>query len=492
MWYPFRNPGGFRSSREHHAPPGRHRSRTPRPAHGVTAAARPVSRAALALTGTLARPLPRRLGLLSAAGLLGATAVLATAPTAAAEPATPIGHTAGGTATRYAGLAFDTCTAPPLTAIRAWSASPYRAVGVYFGGVNRTCAQPQLTPSWVASVGALNWRLLPIYKGLQPSCGARPTDAKISLSLTTARSQGVAAATDAIARAKALGMQPGSAFYNDIEHYSQTDTACRNSVLAYLSSWTKELHRLGYVSGVYMNLNLGARQLSDAYDSTAYARPDALWIARYDGVDSLRGWANIPDSRWPSHQRAKQFRGTHNETYGGVTISIDSNRLDTPVATLAYPYSVTSTTPLNARTGPGTSYPVAKTYAPRAALRAVCQTPGPKVGTTSVWDKLSDGTYVTDLYVSTPSRTGYSAPLPRCAYPYQTTAPVSERTGPSTSYPSRAVTPSGGLVWVHCQRPGSRVGTSPVWDRLDNGRYVSDYYVSNASNTTYSRPVPRC
>ncbi|MGW6458955.1 glycoside hydrolase domain-containing protein [Streptomyces sp. NPDC055078] len=436
----------------------------------------------------------RDLAVLAAAGVLSATAALAFAPPAAAEPATPVAYPAGATATRHSGLAFDTCTAPTLAAMRAWTASPYRAVGVYIGGVNRTCAQPQLTPSWVASVAALKWRLLPIYKGLQPPCGARPTDAKISLVPATARSQGVTAARDVIAQAKALGMQPGSAFYNDIEHYTQTDTACRTAVLSYVSSWTKELHRLGYVSGVYMNLNLGAKQLSDVYTSTAYARPDALWIARYDSVDSLKGWANIADSKWAVHQRAKQFKGTHNETYGGVTISIDTNRLDAPVATLAYTYAVTSTTPLNARTGPATTYPTAKTYAPRAALRVVCQTPGTKVGTTSVWNKLSDGSYVTDRYVNTPSTTGYSAPLPRCTYPYQTTATggLAERTGPGAAYPAQGTSPNGSLAWVYCQRSGTQTGTTKIWDRLENGRYVTDYYVANASNTTYSKPVPRC
>ncbi|MFI6283509.1 glycoside hydrolase domain-containing protein [Streptomyces sp. NPDC051018] len=486
-------------------PPRGPGQRTPRE-HG---ASRPASRtvvrtAAVLRTAAAFRPAsrpprpprPRRLAaglaVASTAGLLGAAAVLALAPSAAAEPATPVAYPTGATATRYSGLAFDTCTAPPLTAIRAWSASPYRAVGVYFGGVNRTCAQPQLTPSWVASVSALKWRLLPIYKGLQPPCGARPTDAKISLVPAAARSQGTAAATDAIARAGALGMRPGSAFYNDIEHYAQTDAPCRVAVLSYISSWTKELHRRGYVSGVYMNLNLGAKQLSDVFTSTAYARPDALWTARYDGVDSLRGWAGIPDSRWAVHQRAKQFRGTHSETYGGVTISIDTNRLDAPVATVAHPYTATSTTPLNARTGPSTAYPVARAYAPGAALTVVCQTPGPKVGTTAVWDKLADGTYVSDRYVSTPSKTTYSAPLPRCVYPYQTTATLTERSGPGAAYAARGTSPNGALAWVYCQRAGSRVGTTNVWSRLDTGRYVTDYYVANPSNTTYSKPVPRC
>ncbi|MFI6653955.1 glycoside hydrolase domain-containing protein [Streptomyces sp. NPDC050523] len=436
----------------------------------------------------------RRLLAVWSAGVLGAATALVLAPAAAAEPATSVGYPSGASATRYSGLAFDACTAPPLASVQAWNASPYRALGVYVSGVNRTCAQPQLTASWVASVSQLKWRLLPIHKGLQPPCGARPTDAKISTAPATARSQGTAAATQAITAAKALGMQPGSALYNDIENYSQTDTTCRTAVLTYLSAWTKELHRLGWVSGVYMNLNLGAKQLADVYTSTAYARPDALWIARYDGVDSLKGWTNIADSKWAVHQRAKQFRGGHDETYGGVTINIDTDRVDAPVATVAHPYKVTSSTALNARSGPATSYPVVTSYAPGATVNVVCQAPGTKVGTTTVWDKLTNGAYVSDYYVSTASNTGYTAPLPRCTYPYQVTATagLTERSGPGSGYTAVGTSPNGALAWVTCQRSGTTTGTTKIWDRLENGHYVSDYYVATPSNTTYSKPAPRC
>jgi hypothetical protein len=146
-----------------------------------------------------------------------------------------------------------------------------------------------------------------------------------------AAAEGKAAATDAIAKAKARGLLPGSAFYNDIEPYSRTDTTCRTAVLKYLSAWTKELHARGYLSGVYMNLNLGAKDLSDVYNSTAYARPDALWIARYDGSSSLTGWANIANSMWAVHQRAKQYTNSHDETYGGVKINIDTTGWTRPL-----------------------------------------------------------------------------------------------------------------------------------------------------------------
>jgi hypothetical protein len=36
------------------------------------------------------------------------------------------------------------------------------------------------------------------------------------------------------------------------------------------------------------------------------------------------------------------------------------------------------------------------------------------------------------------------------------------------------------------------VGTTRVWDKLTNGRWVSDHYVASPSSTGYSKPVPRC
>jgi uncharacterized protein YraI len=96
--------------------------------------------------------------------------------------------------------------------------------------------------------------------------------------------------------------------------------------------------------------------------------------------------------------------------------------------------------------------------------------------------------------MSTPSKTTYSAPLQRCAYPGQVTSstPLNTRAGPGTSYAAKGALQPGALAWVMCQKVGTTVGTTRVWDRLVDGRWVSDYYVSNRSNTTWSAPVPRC
>jgi len=424
--------------------------------------------------------------------LTAVVTVLLPASPAAALPETPVVAPSGSSATRTGGLGFDTCTAPSAATMRAWRASPYGTANIYFGGSNRGCAQPELTAAWVRSVTAMGWRLLPTYFGRQVSCayGAKP----YRFTLSTAASYGDADAADAVARARALGLAAGSALYADVEHYDVTGASCSTAVRRYVSAWTKRLHATGYLAGVYVHQDSGALALSQSYSSTTYARPDAVWSARYNGNRSLTGWPTVPNAQWATHQRLRQYQGPHTETWGGASLNIDSDSLDAPVATVARAYRVTSTTPLNGRSGPSAAYPTVRSFAPASTVTVLCQGRGTTVGTTTVWDRLSDGTWVSDRYVSTPSGTGFSPPLPQCSYPGQVTGTgTTPRTGPGTSYAtSGAALRPGALAYVTCQKTGTLSGTTRVWDRLDDGRWVSDRYVSNRSDTTWSAPVPRC
>lgn len=64
----------------------------------------------------------------------------------------------------------------------------------------------------------------------------------------------------------------------------------------------------------------------------------------------------------------------------------------------AYPIT---TSGLNCRSGPGTSYDVVKTYNLGEDVSITCQAPGTVVNGDELWDMTSDGCYVTDYYVST-------------------------------------------------------------------------------------------
>lgn len=260
----------------------------------------------------------------------------------------------------YTGLGFDACSAPSPQTMSAWQSSPYRAIGIYIGGVNAACAQPNLTPTWTSSEVAAGWHLIPTYVGLQApsnSCGCA------AISPSQAPAQGTAAADDAVVAAQNVGIPAGNPIYDDMESYSRT-SANTSAVLAFLSAWTSELHAKGYLSGVYSSAASGITDLVSQY-GTGYVEPDDLWIADWNGQQTTSDPA-VPASDWANHQRLHQYRGGHNETYGGYTINIDNNYLDgatadsagaipppPPPPTLAVAPAADGTTSLNAEWSAG-------------------------------------------------------------------------------------------------------------------------------------------
>jgi hypothetical protein len=240
----------------------------------------------------------------------------------------------------YVGRGFDTCAAPSQSAMNAWrTSSPYRAIGIYISGASRSCAQPNLTATWVTNQTNNGWRLIPIELGMQAPCGTRTP--KMSSVAATARSQGATAASSSVNAAQALGIPAGSAIYNDIEHYPTT-ASCRAAVLSYLSGWTERLHALGYLSGMYSSGSSGIADVCGAYNDTRYLRLDHLWFAWWNGVADTDAGQYCPDTHYANHQRLHQYAGDVTETWGGVQMSIDRNYVDVAGGTEPPPaFSVT-------------------------------------------------------------------------------------------------------------------------------------------------------
>jgi hypothetical protein len=249
--------------------------------------------------------------------------------------ALPLGRqqaTASAGGSVFTGLGFDACSTPSARTMAAWDASPFRAIGVYIGGANRACSQPNLTSTWVAGVTADGWHLIPTYVGLQAPTSSCSSCAKLSSSQATA--QGAAAAVDAVAQASAVAIGPGSPIYFDMEAYTRTSSATA-ATLAVLEAWTEKLHSLGYLSGVYSSSSSGIADLAGAIGS-GYVEPDDIWIANWNGSQTTTDPV-VPAGAWTPHARIHQYQGGHNETYGGATINIDSDYVDAATVGTASP-----------------------------------------------------------------------------------------------------------------------------------------------------------
>jgi hypothetical protein len=234
----------------------------------------------------------------------------------------------------FTGYGFDACTAPSTNALQAWSVSPYRAVGIYLGGVNRACRDGNLSASWITTTLDMGWNLLPIYVGLQAPCVSQTRLQRISTNLTTAASQGRAAADDAAGLAATkFALPSGSPIYFDMEGYPLNNSACSKVVQTFVTAWVNELRAQSFVPGVYGSAASTIRDVS----TLGSALPDAIWIANWNGVEGVFGDPYVSDSLWANHQRVHQYKGGHNETWGGVTINVDDNYVDGAVVAPSAP-----------------------------------------------------------------------------------------------------------------------------------------------------------
>lgn len=304
--------------------------------------------------------------------------------------ATPVPVTPATPGQVYTGLGFDACSTPSPTTMTDWGASPYRAIGIYIGGANMACSQPNLSATWVSGESAAGWHMVPIYVGLQSpsnSCGCA------GISPASASVQGAQAAQDAVVDAEAIGMGGGNPIYFDMEAYNRTTTNT-TAVLAFLQAWTTQLHASGYVSGVYSSDDSGIVDLVSRW-GTGYVEPDELWIAHWDNQPTTAD-GNVPASEWAAHQRLRQYKPAHNETYGGAKINIDGDYLDSATAAA----------------GTGTGVDTAPTPDPTPSLRV---TPGAD-GSTSLTPTWTGATGVASWQVmggSSPTSFTYAAPLIR-------------------------------------------------------------------------------
>src|SRR3569833_296380 len=220
---------------------------------------------------------------------------------------------------------FDQCAAGTVSQMQAWwTNTPWSFANIYLGGSNRGCSQPHLISTWINSIRAQGWDLVPTWVGPQAPGSSCTSCGKMRSNTATAKQQGIDEANAATNAANALGLAPPTIIYYDLERYDPTSNA---AAAAFVEGWVTGLHQLGNRAGVF-----GAG-INAAADWARVANPpDAVWIASWNGNTSVFGLSGLADTLWSNHQRIHQFQGGHNETWGGVTFNIDSDSSDGPVA----------------------------------------------------------------------------------------------------------------------------------------------------------------
>src|SRR6266508_1010027 len=232
-------------------------------------------------------------------------------------------HAAG--AYKLQGKGLDSCAAPSTTKMADfWSGTPYWYWGIYIGGSQRACSQPNLTSSWINTVmsgSTMNWRLLPLWVGRQDPC--QPGfGSYISLNTSTAYNQGKAEAGSAyLTWTSTLGQSSSTPIVYDMEYTGGTITSsCLAAMKSFINGWVYQLHLApAQKAGVYTS----ACAKLDAFSTIANV-PDFIDAADWDGDSHTSNISCVPSNHWIYQQRHKQYRGSHNETWNGSTINVDS------------------------------------------------------------------------------------------------------------------------------------------------------------------------
>jgi len=251
---------------------------------------------------------------------------------------------------------FDTCADVNMTRMANWRASsPYSVYGLYIGGSMAYCPNTVFNATSLRLLFNAGWRFIPTWVGPQAPCTNFKT--KFSLDPVVAYNEGVTNANQAVEALKIRGMTnpdgSGSVIYYDLERFPD-DAACKAAARSFLRGWTTRLQQLGNKSGLYAtSRNLNTNQLYNLVPSI-----DVVWIAEWYATPYFRNWVTVydvdylSDSYWANHQRVYQYAGGHSETWGGTTMSIDSDVID---GIVAVPYSSDITLPVSQATLDGTS-----------------------------------------------------------------------------------------------------------------------------------------
>ena len=229
---------------------------------------------------------------------------------------------------------FDSCYLPTISQMQTWwNHSPYEFYALYLGGIHLPSICPTASAAWVSAVHQQGWSFVPTWVGPQAPCSSYKY--KMSSDPATSYQQGRQEADLASQKAASMGLTNygwgGTIIYYDLEPYGVPTPECRQPVQAFMNGWVERLEELGNLAGGYGSRN----SYPSDWASIAHV-PDDVWPASwyasgYDPYASVYGISWL-EGLWLNHQRIRQYAGDLNNTWGGVTLTIDIDVADGMVA----------------------------------------------------------------------------------------------------------------------------------------------------------------
>ncbi|PBC76998.1 NlpC/P60 family protein [Streptomyces sp. TLI_235] len=163
------------------------------------------------------------------------------------------------------------------------------------------------------------------------------------------------------------------------------------------------------------------------------------------------------------------------------------------------PASFPATADLDGRRSPSLSAAVVQVNAYRSgeSVPVVCQATGDSAYGNTIWDKIADGLWVTDVHVKT-GYSGFDPNLPTCSSTappnsagYLAKTDLNGRATTQVSAPAVKVYPAGSTIRITCQAIGENAYGGNIWDKTTENLWVADYYVKTGTDGFLSN-MPRC
>jgi len=175
-------------------------------------------------------------------------------------------------------------------------------------------------------------------------------------------------------------------------------------------TWDAAAASIGYV--VDTHPTVGSVAVWHGGEDGAWWGGHVAYVMAVDGA----GNAIVEEYNWSNYLRYGQRTARAHRYIHFVTTTVRPVTQPAPAQPaqpLGHLYSTTDM--VRQRSGPGTGYRTLGFLAPGHRIMIVCQVrSGSVINGTAVWDRLSDGTYVTDYYTTTPAFNRFSPGLTRC------------------------------------------------------------------------------